>query len=231
MPNPTITLVNTTGNASAGPNAEDGSASTTAILTTGNGSAYALSDWLILDLLQAKTAIAGEYRNCYTTISGNNLIVFGTNDSALTPGAAGTQVVFVASIYSYSNNLTIMPGTQTTPAPFRYYLVVPSGGGLGSVYHIGEIIIRTASTSGPVQNLTVAVGNGQNTLNWQAPAAAPAGTFYRVSVATRPVANGSAINDAPTLLADNVAAATYTHNGVVNGQAYYYYVSAVNPNG
>lgn len=228
MANPIITLVNTTGNASQGTNAGDGSAVTTAVLTYGNSSAT--SDWLIFDFLQPKTATLAELRNCYMP-TGNNIVVFGTNDSTLVPAASGTQQLFAGSILTASSNQVITFGLQSATSPYRYYLVVPNGGGAGAIYHIGEVIIRTASTPGPVQNLTVTVGNGQNTLNWQAPANAPAGTFYRVSFATRPVANGSAINDAPTLLIDNLTATTYTHTGVVNGQSYYYYVSAVNPNG
>jgi fibronectin type 3 domain-containing protein len=99
-------------------------------------------------------------------------------------------------------------------------IYIPTGDVVNMISFNGPT--STTQAPGPVQNLAAIGGNAQVLISWQAPTSdgGSAVTGYRVY---RSLTSGGEYEElaAPTAL-------NYTDTGLMNGQAYYYKVSAVN---
>jgi hypothetical protein len=95
-------------------------------------------------------------------------------------------------------------------------------GSNGSLSHSTTVTVTVPAVPSVPQNLNAAAGNAQVSLSWSAPLSdgGSAITNYRVY---RSVSSG-----AESLLATLSNVLTYVDTGVINGQTYYYKVTAVN---
>jgi len=110
----------------------------------------------------------------------------------------------------------------------RYYYTVSAMNAAGEGAQSGEVWATptgTGTAPSAARNLQAVAGNGQVTLNWQAPASSGSSPITGYNV-YRSVTSGS-----EALLTPIGTVLTYTDTTATNGQIYYYQVSAVNSAG
>lgn len=120
---------------------------------------------------------------------------------------------FLMKLYSCANS-----------APYRIYRLNISTNSGGSAYGLQLAEFSLSKTSGalePPANPTIAPGNGQASLSWNA---VPAATGYNVKQAT--------MHGGPyTTIVSNIGETNCVAIGLVNGTTYYFVVTAVNAAG
>jgi hypothetical protein len=143
--------------------------------------------------------------------SGTDIIVNGTNVGTFWDTNTGGWTNWVSGTFTVSlnaGNNTIRLSARYDHSPNWDYIEVPGTGGGGS---------PPAAPTG----LTASPGDGQVVLSWNASSGA---TSYTAKISTT---SGGPYSDAAT----NITTTSRTIGGLVNGQTYYFVVSARNANG
>ncbi|HVL87584.1 MAG TPA: fibronectin type III domain-containing protein [Candidatus Thermoplasmatota archaeon] len=162
------------------------------------------------------------------TTTGTNNWVY-TSISAVTLVAGQSYIVSTAipccTSYGYIPSFST-PRTEgaITIQASRYGDSFPQNSWTGEMYGLADIQFSTVQPPSAPRNLTATGGNGQITLNWQAPQNGTSITNYKVFVSD---ANGGPYS----LLATVGNVLTYTHTGLGQLVTKYYVVSAVNATG
>ncbi len=127
--------------------------------------------------------------------------------------------------------LTTVPSSQTTysdtsvNAGNTYYYMVAAVNSLGTGLNSTEVNVNVVDVPSAPQNLQASATSGSVTLTWDPPASDGGSQILLYKIYRSTTQGGSYTNIANT---SDGTTTTYTDTSVVNGQTYYYVVSAVN---
>ena len=163
-----------------------------------------------------------------TAIAGNGSVALSWEPPADDGGMAVTNytIYYGTNSGNYTMNMTVANLTSYTITGLsngqRYYFVVSANNGVGESEKSNEVSAVPCTLPSAPRNLTAVAGNRNVTLTWEPPAdnGGMSVTNYTVYYGTTP---GNYTNN---ITVGNIT--SYTITGLINGQRYYFVVSAIN---